>query len=82
MMQPPIRKAILMLFVSRLLKERRESHATPSKEDHPDVVCISIIEGEERISCNAQQRKSIDDYKLRCSAFGEPLLAMNRSTGR
>jgi hypothetical protein len=49
--------------------------ATNSKF-HPDVVCISIIDGDERLSCNAQQRKSIDDYKLRCSDFGKPLMAI------
>jgi hypothetical protein len=55
--------------------------ATTNSKDHPDVVCISIIEGEKIISCNAQQRKSIDDYKLRCSDFGEPLLAIEQVYG-
>jgi hypothetical protein len=50
--------------------------AATNSKDHPEVVCISIIEGEERISCNVQQRKSIDDYKLRCSEFGGPLSAI------
>ena len=40
-----------------------------------------LFEGEKRISCNAQQRKSIDDYKLRCSNFGEPLLAIEQVYG-
>jgi hypothetical protein len=49
--------------------------ASSNSKDHADVVCVSIIvEGEEQISCNAQQRKWIHDYKLRCSNFGEPLL--------
>jgi hypothetical protein len=52
--------------------------ATTNSKKHADVVCISVIEGEERISCNAQQRKSIDDYKLRCSEFGKPLLAIEQ----
>jgi hypothetical protein len=43
---------------------------------HPNVPCASIIGGEERISCNAQQRKSIDDYKLRCDDFEEALTAI------
>jgi hypothetical protein len=50
--------------------------AATNSKDHPDVICILIIEGGERISCNAQQRKSIDDYKLRCSEFGGPLSAI------
>jgi hypothetical protein len=50
--------------------------AATNSKDQPDVGCISIIEGEEQISCNAQQRKSIDDYKLRCSEFGGPLSAI------
>jgi hypothetical protein len=52
--------------------------ASTNLKDHPDVVCISIIQGGERISCNAQQRKSINDYKLRCSDFGELLLAIEQ----
>jgi hypothetical protein len=55
--------------------------AATNSEDHPDVVCISIIEGEEQISCNSQQRKSIDDYKLRFSESGGPLLAIERVYG-
>jgi hypothetical protein len=55
--------------------------ATTNSKAHPDVVCISIIEGEKRISCNAQQRKSIDNCKLRCSDFGEPLLAIEQVYG-
>jgi hypothetical protein len=49
-----------------------------NSKTHSDVVCISIIDGHERISCNAQQRKSIDNYKLRCSDFGKPLLAIEQ----
>ncbi len=55
--------------------------ASTNSKDHPDVVCISIIQGGERISCNAQQRKSIDDYKLRCSDFGELLAAIEKVYG-
>jgi hypothetical protein len=47
--------------------------ASLNSKNHADVVCISIIEGEEQISCNAQQIKSIGDYKLHCPDFGEPL---------
>jgi hypothetical protein len=49
--------------------------ATNSKI-HPYVLCASIIDGDNRISCNAQQRKSIDDYKLRCDDFEEALTAI------
>jgi hypothetical protein len=41
-----------------------------------DVLCASIIDGDKRILCNAQQRKSIDDYKLRCDDFEEALTAI------
>jgi hypothetical protein len=51
--------------------------ATNSKS-HQDVVCISVVVNQERISCNAQQRKSIDDYQTRCSECGEPLLATEK----
>ncbi len=49
-----------------------------NRKTHANVVCISIIDGNQRILCNAQQRKSIDDYKLRCSEFGKPLLAIEQ----
>jgi hypothetical protein len=52
--------------------------ASTNSKDHPDVVCISIIQGGEQISCNAQQRKSIDDHKLQCSEFGELLSAIEK----
>ena len=47
-----------------------------NSKNYPDVVCISVIEDNVRLSCNVQQRKSIDNYKIRCSEFGQPLLAI------
>jgi hypothetical protein len=49
---------------------------TTNSKIHPDFLCASIIDGDKRISCNAQQRKSIDDYKLRCDDFEEALTAI------
>ncbi len=43
------------------------------------TLSVSPLDGDERIPCNAQQRKPIDDYKLRCSDFGEPLLAIEQA---
>ncbi len=48
---------------------------------HSDVVCVAIIDGDSRISCNAQQRKSIDDYRICCTEFGKPILAMEKVYG-
>jgi hypothetical protein len=31
---------------------------------------------------HSQQKKPIDDYKLRCSDFGEPLLAIEQVYGK
>jgi hypothetical protein len=41
---------------------------------HPDVLCISVLDGETHVSCNAQQQKSINDYNLCCSDFEEALV--------
>jgi hypothetical protein len=41
---------------------RCHNDASSNLKEHADVVCILIIEGEEQISSNAQQRKLIDDY--------------------
>jgi hypothetical protein len=49
---------------------------------HPNVVCISIIYGDTQISCNAQQRKLIEDYRIRCTEFGKPILAMEKVYGK
>ena len=43
-----------------------------------DVYCLSIVVDEQRLSINAQQRKSIDDYKLRTSDQGELLFTLEK----
>jgi hypothetical protein len=36
---------------------------------HPDLLCIYGLDGDTRVSFNAQQRKSIYHYKIRCPDF-------------
>ena len=43
-----------------------------------DVVGISIINNEARLSCNGQQRKSIDDYEVRVTDQGEAIAAIEK----
>lgn len=43
-----------------------------------DVYCISKIINNQRISINAQQRKSVDDFHLRTSDQGELLYALEK----
>lgn len=43
-----------------------------------DVYCLSIVLGDRRVSINAQQRKSIDDYNLRTTDQGELLFTLEK----
>jgi hypothetical protein len=39
---------------------------------------VSVIDGDEQISCKAQQSKSIDDCKLHCDDLEGALLAIKQ----
>jgi hypothetical protein len=43
-----------------------------------DVLGISIIKNEARLSCNGQQRKSIDDFEVRVTDQGEAIAAIEK----